>query len=93
MKFDHYSIPQSIALLQRHCRSVTNHASRALAPCLAAVLLFAALPGRAEEMLVSAAASLTNAFKEIGAEFEKSHPGTKVNFNFAASDILMKQIS
>lgn len=92
MKFDHYSIPQSIALLQRHCRSVTNHASRALAPCLAAVLLFAALPGRAEEMLVSAAASLTNAFKEIGAEFEKSHPGTKVNFNFAASDILMKQI-
>lgn len=55
-------------------------------------LLIGAFPAHAEELLVSAAASLTNAFKDIGAEFEKTHAGTKVNFNFAASDILMKQI-
>ncbi|MEO5863107.1 MAG: molybdate ABC transporter substrate-binding protein [Burkholderiales bacterium] len=92
MKFENYSKPRSVAPLQRRIRALLNDAFRALAPCLAAALLFAALPGRAEDMLVSAAASLTNAFKDIGAEFEKSHPGTKVNFNFAASDILMKQI-
>ncbi len=92
MKFENYSKPRSVAPLQRRIRALLNDAFRALAPCLAAALLFATLPGRAEDMLVSAAASLTNAFKDIGAEFEKSHPGTKVNFNFAASDILMKQI-
>lgn len=57
-----------------------------------ATLLLLAPPARSEELLISAAASLTNAFKDIGAEFEKSHPSAKVNFNFAASDILLKQI-
>ena len=47
----------------------------------------------ADELLVSAAASLTNAFKNIGAEFERTHPGDKVVFNFAASDVLVKQIA
>ena len=47
----------------------------------------------AEELLVSAAASLTNAFKSIGVEFERAHPGDKVVFNFAASDVLVKQIA
>lgn len=47
----------------------------------------------AAELLVSAAASLTNAFKGIGAEFERLHPGDKVVFNFAASDVLVKQIA
>jgi molybdate transport system substrate-binding protein len=42
---------------------------------------------------VSAAASLTNAFKEIGAAFEKEHAGDKVLFNFAASDPLVQQIA
>jgi molybdate transport system substrate-binding protein len=65
---------------------------RAGSACIAAALFLAVLPSRAEDLLISAAASLTNAFKDIGAEFEKSHPGAKVNFNFAASDILLKQI-
>lgn len=56
-------------------------------------LFGAAVPVAAEELLVSAAASLTNAFKAIGAEFERTHPRDKVIFNFAASDILMKQIT
>jgi len=47
----------------------------------------------AAELLVSAAASLTNAFKNIGAEFERGHPRDKVIFNFAASDVLVKQIA
>jgi len=50
-------------------------------------------PVAADELLVSAAASLTNAFKSIGAEFERGHPRDKVVFNFAASDVLVKQIA
>ncbi|HUR71066.1 MAG TPA: molybdate ABC transporter substrate-binding protein [Candidatus Limnocylindrales bacterium] len=42
---------------------------------------------------MSAAASLTNAFKNIGAEFERVHARDKVIFNFAASDVLVKQIA
>jgi len=45
----------------------------------------------AEELLVSAAASLTDALKEIGAKFEKES-NTKVVFNFGASSMLARQI-
>jgi molybdate transport system substrate-binding protein len=48
---------------------------------------------RASELVVSAAASLTNAFREIGADFERGHPGDSVAFNFAASDVLLTQIA
>ncbi|WP_050462183.1 molybdate ABC transporter substrate-binding protein [Herbaspirillum autotrophicum] len=47
---------------------------------------------QAAELVVSAAASLTNAFKELSQSFEQQHPGTKVVTNFGASDILMQQI-
>ena len=47
----------------------------------------------AQELTVSAAASLTNAFQEIGQRFEQQHPGTKVIFNFAASGALLQQIA
>jgi len=50
-------------------------------------------PARGRELVVSAAASLTNAFREIGKAFEAAHPGTTVTFNFAASDILLAQIA
>lgn len=39
-----------------------------------------------------AAASLTKTFTQIGAEFEKAHPGTKVRFNFAGSSDLVAQL-
>lgn len=60
-----------------------------------AALVLAAFGGMAgaAEITVSAAASLTNAFKEIGAAFEKEHAGDKVLFNFAASDTLVQQIA
>lgn len=48
---------------------------------------------RADELVVSAAASLTDAFKRVAAAFEQRHPGTKVILNFGASDILMQQIA
>lgn len=47
----------------------------------------------AADIIVSAAASLTNAFTEIGREYEKTHPGKKVVFNFAGSGKLLQQIA
>jgi molybdate transport system substrate-binding protein len=43
-------------------------------------------------LIVFAAASLTDAFKEIGAAFEAANPGTSVTFNFAGSQTLRTQI-
>ncbi len=45
-----------------------------------------------QELIVSAAASLTDAFGEIGKKFESANPGTKVIFNFGASGVLLQQI-
>jgi len=47
----------------------------------------------AAELIVSAAASLTNALREVGKVFEAAHPGHKVIFNFASSDVLLAQIA
>jgi molybdate transport system substrate-binding protein len=46
----------------------------------------------AEEIVVSAAASLTESFTEAKAAFEKANPGDKVTTNFAASGPLLQQI-
>src|SRR5690606_31554737 len=46
----------------------------------------------AEEVVVSAASSLTNAFTELAVQFQQVHPGAKVLLSFAASDVLMQQI-
>lgn len=45
------------------------------------------------ELLVSAAASLTEAFREIGPCFAAANPGVRVKFNFAASGPLLQQIA
>jgi len=47
----------------------------------------------AAEIVVSAAASLTNAFTDIGKDYEKANPGQKVNFNFGSSGALLQQIA
>src|SRR5882724_4113279 len=57
--------------------------------CLAIQAL--ALPLRAAEITVFAAASLTDALKEIGASYEKQS-GDKIIFSFAASSLLARQI-
>ena len=45
-----------------------------------------------QEITISAAISLKNAFEEIGKTFMQKHPGTKVVFNFGASGDLARQI-
>ena len=73
----------------------------ALAPLLVTVLLAAC--GTAERpqptpapqartLTVFAAASLTDAFTEIGRNFEAAHPGITVSFNFAGSQTLRTQL-
>jgi molybdate transport system substrate-binding protein len=48
--------------------------------------------GLSGELRVFAAASLKASFTEIGARFEKAHPGTRVTFNFAGSSDLVAQL-
>lgn len=45
-----------------------------------------------QTLTVFAAASLTNAFGEIGKAFETAHPGVSVKFNFGGSQALRTQI-
>ncbi len=59
---------------------------------LGLALLLTAGTARAAELTVSAAASLVDAFKEIGTAYETSHPGSKVHLNVAASGVLLQQI-
>jgi molybdate transport system substrate-binding protein len=47
----------------------------------------------AAELTVSAAASLTNAFRELAPMFEAQFPDTKVQLNFGASGALLQQIA
>lgn len=49
--------------------------------------------GDQRELVVFAAASLTDAFTELGEEFEARHPGTDVTFSFAASSTLARQLA
>ena len=56
-----------------------------------ALSLFATATLRASDVTVFAAASLTDALKEIGASYEKQS-GDKIAFNFGASSLLARQI-
>jgi molybdate transport system substrate-binding protein len=49
--------------------------------------------GDRTELTVSGASSLTDAFGEIGTDFESQNPGVKVTFNFGPSDGLATQIN
>ncbi|MCE5333977.1 MAG: molybdate ABC transporter substrate-binding protein [Desulfobacteraceae bacterium] len=53
---------------------------------------FAGIAAAEQELTVSAAASLTNGFQELGKKFEAANPGVRVVLNFAASGALMQQI-
>ncbi len=46
----------------------------------------------AQELIVSAAASLTNAFTELGKAYEGDMPGTSIVLNFGGSGQLLQQI-
>ena len=59
----------------------------------ALLLMFAASASHAADLTVSAASSLTEGFRDIAAAYEKAHPGTRVDLNFAASGVLLQQIA
>lgn len=63
--------------------------SRTLPAILSLALILLSTPAQSADLVVSAAASLTNAFGEMKAPFEKAHPGTTLVFNFAASGALL----
>jgi molybdate transport system substrate-binding protein len=51
------------------------------------------LAAAAQQLTVSAAASLTDALKQIGQRFEATKSGVTVRYNFAASGVLIQQIA
>ena len=62
-------------------------------PAVLAALLAVTTPySSAAEITVSAAASLSNAFKEIAAQYEKQYPQDKIRLNTAASGTLLQQV-
>jgi molybdate transport system substrate-binding protein len=64
-----------------------------LRPFVALFLLVASGAAGAAGLVVSAASSLTDAFQAVGKAYEAKHPDTHVVFNFAASDVLLRQIA
>lgn len=70
------------------------NAPRFVCRALAVLVLTGAAAGvSAAEITVSAAASLTNAFRSMGQAYEKQYPDARVNFNFAASGPLLQQLA
>ncbi len=60
----------------------------------AALLMVAATSfSQAAEITISAAASLTNAFKAVAQGYEAKYPDAKVQLNFGASGALLQQIA
>jgi len=59
----------------------------------ALLLLLLPLSVQGQELTVSAAASLADAFKALTPGFEAAHPGAKLRFNSAASGQLLQQIA
>lgn len=55
-------------------------------------LLFSSAPAQAEEIIVSAAASLSNAMAMVKQKFEASHPGVTVVTNSGAAGALIHQM-
>lgn len=62
----------------------------ALSALVFATASSAALAG---DLIVSAAASLTNAFKDVAQSYEAQYPGSKVLLNFGASGPLLQQMA
>lgn len=49
-------------------------------------------PPGSQELTVFAAASLSEAFSDLGKRFEQAHPGARVTFNFGGSQQLAQQL-
>ncbi|MBP3409416.1 MAG: molybdate ABC transporter substrate-binding protein [Clostridia bacterium] len=64
----------------------------ALALCMMVPLLIGCTVGQAEELIVIAAASLTEPLTELGGKYMAVHPGLELLFNFDSSGTLKTQI-
>ncbi|UPO78141.1 molybdate ABC transporter substrate-binding protein [Arthrobacter sp. Helios] len=83
-------------------RNLVRRPARAVAVWLAAALALSACGSTpsssssdaeaGQEVMVFAAASLSDPFSNVAAEFEAAHPGTTVRLNFAGSADLASQI-
>ena len=74
---------------QRKNKRMLNGFSLGL--CVCVITMFSSR-ARAGEITVSGAASLKDALQEIGRVYQKSHPQTRVRFNFGSSGTLQRQI-
>lgn len=72
-------------------RTLTAVAALA-ATSFAAAACGAGKAGAPDDLTVYAAASLTQAFTEIGHEYEQQHPGSHVDFSFGGSNTLAQQL-
>lgn len=61
--------------------------------CAAITLTACSSATETSSLTVSAAASLTDAFTEIGEEYMSVHPDVEIRFNFAGSSTLVEQIN
>jgi molybdate transport system substrate-binding protein len=84
-----FIMPIALAVLLGACSPA--HAPTS-APTAAAIRVPLTTAPQARSLMVFAAASLTDAFREIGMAFEVAHPGVAVTFNFAGSQTLAGQI-
>lgn len=56
-------------------------------------MMLATSPVYAADITVSAAASLSDAFKEIATQYQKQYPQDKIKLNTAASGVLLQQLA
>lgn len=68
------------------------HSSTGRAPAQTTETGSAATPQLQGQLTVFAAASLTDAFTELGTALERANPGTRIVFNFAGSPTLRTQL-
>jgi molybdate transport system substrate-binding protein len=64
-----------------------------LRPLALCTLLCACQSALAGDLIVSAASSLTDAFREVAGNYQAAHPGTRVLLNFGASGALLQQMA
>lgn len=69
------------------------HCIRLTTWLVTACLVVASGLAHAGDVTVSAASSLTNAFKDIAQAYEAAHPGSKVLLNFGGSGSLLQQMA
>jgi len=74
------------------CSSSKQTASTATPTGTTSAAVSSSAPAVSGTITVFAASSLTEAFTQLGKQFEAAHPGTTVKFNFAASSALATQI-